>query len=81
MGRAAPVGLAAGLLQIDPRVRAREQLEETTDLPVLVEFPQVRTPFEHRRDRRVSVVVGVFAIIAALVYLGIAGATLLGVLP
>lgn len=80
LGIAAPFGVAAGLLQVDPRIRAREQLEETTDVPILVELPKVRTPYEQRRDRRVSMVVGVFAITAVLIYLGVAGAALLGVL-
>lgn len=80
LGIAAPFGLAAGLLQVDPRVRAREQIEETTDLPVLVELPKVRTPFEQRRDRKVSVVICVFAVAATLTYLAVAGAALIGVL-
>ena len=80
LGLAAPFGLAAGLLQIDPRIRAREQLEEALDFPVLGQLPNVRTPFEQRRDRRLSLVVGVFAVLAVLSYVGIAGASLLGML-
>ena len=80
LGLAAPFGLAAGLLQIDPRVRAREQLEEAFDWPVLAKLPNVRTPFEQRRDRRLSWVVGFFAFVAVLIYIGVAGAALLGML-
>lgn len=80
LGLAAPFGLVAGLLQIDPRVRAREQLEESIELPVLVQLPEVRTPFEQRRDRRVTMLVGVIAIVAVVVYLGVAGAALMGVI-
>ncbi|MBW0146452.1 XrtA system polysaccharide chain length determinant [Marinobacter arenosus] len=80
LGLAAPFGLVAGLLQIDPRVRAREQLEETIELPVLVQLPEIRTPFEQRRDHRVTVVVGVIAVVAVVVYLSVAGAALMGVI-
>lgn len=80
LGLAAPFGVAAGLLQIDPRVRAREQLEETLDMPVLVQLPKIRTPFELRRDRRVTLLVGVIAVIAVVVYLIVAGAALMGVI-
>lgn len=80
LGLAAPFGLVAGLLQIDPRVRAREQLEETIELPVLVQLPHIKTPFEQRRDHRVTMLVGVIAIVAVVVYLGVAGAALMGVI-
>lgn len=80
LGLAAPFGVAAGLLQIDPRVRAREQLEETLELPVLVQLPKIRTPFEIRRDHRVTMLVGLIAVIAVVVYLVVAGAALMGVI-
>lgn len=80
LGLAAPFGLVAGLLQIDPRVRAREQLEESLELPVLVQLPEIKTPFEQRRDRRVTMLVGVIALVTVLVYLGVAGAALMGVI-
>ena len=38
LGIMAPFGAVAGLLQIDPRVRARKQLEEGIGLPVLAEI-------------------------------------------
>ncbi|MEQ9546545.1 MAG: Wzz/FepE/Etk N-terminal domain-containing protein [Marinobacter sp.] len=80
VGLLAPFGLAAGLLQIDPRVRARNQLEEDIGLPVLAELPQVSTPFEQRRDRRVTVLVGAFAIIAVVAYIAIVVASMMGVI-
>lgn len=80
LGLAAPFGLVAGLLQVDPRIRAREQIEEAIELPVLVQLPEIRTPFEQRRDRKVTMLVGVIALIAAIVYLSVAGAALMGVI-
>lgn len=80
LGLLAPFGLAAGLLQIDPRVKARQQLEDDIGLPVLVELPQVRTPFEIRRDRRVTILVGACAIIAVAVYIALVVASMMGVI-
>lgn len=80
LGLAAPFGVAAGLLQIDPRVRAREQLEETLEMPVLVQLPKIRTPFEVRRDHRVTLLVGFFGVVAVVAYLIVAGAALMGVI-
>ncbi|KAA1175039.1 lipopolysaccharide biosynthesis protein [Marinobacter salinexigens] len=69
LGILAPFGAAAGLLQIDPRVRAKEQLEEDIGLPVLIEIPEVRTPFEKRRDRRLTNMVVFCSVITAVVYI------------
>lgn len=80
LGALAPFGAIAGLLQIDPRVRARQQLENAVGLPVLAEIPPVRTPYEKRRDRWVTVIISVCAVIAVVAYIGIAGAALMGVL-
>lgn len=80
LGALAPFGAVAGLLQIDPRVRAKAQLEEEVGLPVLVEVPKVRTPFEKRRDRRVTQLVSVAAAIVAIGYIAIAVASVMGVL-
>lgn len=79
LGLLAPFGAIAGFLQIDPRVRAKSQLEDDVGMPVLIEIPQVRTPFEQRRDRRVTVTVVTAAILLVLAYAGIAGANVLGV--
>lgn len=79
LGAIAPFGAIAGLLQIDPRVRARQQLEEDIGLPVLAEIPLVRTPYEKRRDRRVTIIVSVFAIVAVAAYVAIVAAALMGV--
>jgi len=80
LGAMAPFGAIAGLLQIDPRVRARQQLEEDVGLPVLAEIPPVRTPYEKRRDRWVTLTIIVFAVISVAVYVGIAAAALMGVI-
>jgi capsular polysaccharide biosynthesis protein len=80
LGLLAPFGLAAGVLQIDPRVRARKQLEDGIGLPVLAEIPQVRTPYEKRRDRWLTIMVSVFAVLVIVTYGGIAAASLMGVL-
>lgn len=80
LGILAPFGLVAGLLQIDPRIRVREQLEDELDFPVLVQLPDVKTPFELRRDKKVTFLVGVCAIVAVIVYLSLAGAALMGVI-
>lgn len=80
LGLLAPFGTVAGLLQVDPRIRARKQLEEELGLPVLAEIPLVRTPFEKRRDRRVTVAVSFFAVISISAYVAIVVAAQLGVI-
>ena len=77
LGVLAPFGLVAGLLQIDPRIRARKQLEEELGLPVLAEIPEVRTPYEKRRNRRITVVVSVFAGFVITAYITIVVLSLL----
>ncbi len=80
MGIAAPFGALAGLLQIDPRIRARNQLEEGIGLPVLAEIPQVRTPYEKRRHRKATVLIAVLAAVAASAYVTIVVLAELGVI-
>ncbi|WP_148862565.1 XrtA system polysaccharide chain length determinant [Marinobacter fonticola] len=80
LGALAPFGAVAGLLQIDPRVRAKAQLEDEVGLPVLIEIPKVRTPFERRRDHRVTLAVGVSAAVVAIGYIAIAVASVMGAL-
>lgn len=80
LGAFAPFGLAAGVLQIDPRVRARKQLEDGIGLPVLAEIPHVRTPYEKRKDRFLTVSVSVCAVLVVAAYGGVAGAALMGVI-
>ncbi|WP_420195628.1 XrtA system polysaccharide chain length determinant [Marinobacter sp. GH_1] len=80
LGLAAPFGAVAGLLQIDPRIRARRQLEDDIGLPVLIEIPEARTPYEKRRDRKVTMVVGVFVVLTAAVYIGIVVLAEMGVI-
>lgn len=78
LGIAAPFGAVAGFLQIDPRVRARRQLEDDIGLPVLVDIPEVRTPFEKRRDRRLSLGVAFCSLLVVAVYAAIVLASELG---
>ena len=47
---------------------------------VLAEIPPVRTPFEKRRDRWVTLTIFVFAGVAVAVYVGIATAALMWVI-
>ena len=80
LGIAAPFGAAVGWTQIDPRIRAREQIEELFEFPVLEQIPEVRTPYEKRRDRRVTTIVLALSIVVALAYVGFVGANLAGVI-
>jgi len=80
LGLLAPFGLVAGLLQLDPRIRARRQLEEDLGLPVLAELPHVKTPFEKRRERRVTSAVVVCGTLVALAYIAIVLASMTGVI-
>ncbi|SFM70305.1 XrtA system polysaccharide chain length determinant [Marinobacter pelagius] len=80
LGALAPFGLAAGALQIDPRVRVRKQLEDGIGLPILEEIPKVRTPYEKRKDRRLTVLVGICIALVIAAYGGVAGAALMGVI-
>lgn len=80
LGIAAPFGAAIGWAQLDPRVRCREQIEEELDMLVLEQIPVVRTPFEKRRDRRVTNTLLVLAFLASAAYIGAAVARYLGVI-
>ncbi|GAA0839921.1 hypothetical protein GCM10009113_04180 [Marinobacter szutsaonensis] len=80
LGLLAPFGLVAGLLQLDPRIRARRQLEEDLGLPVLAELPHVPTPYEKRRERRVTAAVVVCGTLVALAYIAIVLASMMGVI-
>lgn len=79
LGMAAPFGAVAGLLQVDPRVRARAQLEDNTVFPVLIEIPEVRTPFEKRRDRGATLTVIICSLVVMVVYVAIAVTSELGI--
>ncbi|TBW51572.1 lipopolysaccharide biosynthesis protein [Marinobacter halodurans] len=80
LGLLAPFGAIAGLLQIDPRVRAKSQLEDEVGIPVLIDIPRVRTPFEMRRERRVTYAVIICAVLVIAAYVGIAVASVMGVI-
>lgn len=80
LGMLAPFGAAVGMLQLDPRIRARQQLEDGLGLPVLVTIPRVRTPFEKRRERRFTMVVGMLAVAVVAVYIAVAVANVVGVI-
>ncbi|MDP4546412.1 XrtA system polysaccharide chain length determinant [Marinobacter sp. MDS2] len=79
LGMAAPFGALAGILQVDPRIRASKQLEDDIGLPVLIEIPKVRTPYEKRLDRKVTLLVGVFALVAVVIYVAVVVLAYLGV--
>lgn len=80
LGALVPFGALAGILQLDPRVRAREQLEDGIGLPVLVEIPAVRTPYERRSNRKQTLFIFVFVLCVAAGYVGIVVAEHMGVL-
>lgn len=80
LGIVAPFGAAVGFVQLDPRVRAREQLEDSIGLPVLAELPRVRTPFEKRRERKLTVLIVVTAVLVSVAYIAVAVSELLGVI-
>ena len=65
LGLLAPFGLLAGLLQIDPRVRSVEQIQQDLEIPLLGSIPPVKTPYERRREKR-----GYFGIALAIIVIG-----------
>jgi polysaccharide chain length determinant protein (PEP-CTERM system associated) len=80
LGALAPFGALAGLLQLDPRVRAKEQLEDSIGLPVLVDIPAVRTPYEKRSNRKQTLFIFIFVFCAVAGYIGIVVTEQMGVL-
>ena len=80
LGAVAPFGAVAGLLQVDPRIRSRDQLQDVLDIRVLEHLPEIRTPFEKRRDRKVTVAVVVMAVLVAAAYVAVALASVFGVI-
>ncbi|GGC73013.1 XrtA system polysaccharide chain length determinant [Marinobacter halophilus] len=79
VGFVAPFGAVAALLQVDPRIRSREQIEDVLELSILEQLPEVRTPFEKRRDRRITLAVSIMAVVVAGAYIAVALAAVLGV--
>jgi len=79
VGLVAPFGAVAALLQVDPRVRSREQIEDVLELPILEQLPEARTPFEKRRDRRITMGVVFMAVIVTSAYIAVALAAVFGV--
>lgn len=79
VGLIAPFGTLAALLQVDPRIRSREQLEDVLELPMLEQLPEVRTPFEQRHDHKVTVAVVITAIFVVGTYIAVALAAVFGV--
>ncbi|PAU81222.1 lipopolysaccharide biosynthesis protein [Halovibrio salipaludis] len=65
LGLMAPLGLLVGVLQIDPRVRSTEQLRDALEIPLLGSIPQVRTPYERRREKR-----GYFVMVVCVILVG-----------
>ncbi|WP_372997821.1 XrtA system polysaccharide chain length determinant [Marinobacter sp.] len=80
LGIVAPFGAAVGWAQVDPRIRCREQLEDELDMLVLEQIPQVRTPYEKRRDRRSTITLVILAVVVAGGYAAVAVARYLGVI-
>jgi hypothetical protein len=80
LGALAPFGALAGILQLDPRVRAKEQLEAGIGLPVLVDIPAVRTPFEKRSSRKQTLFIFIFVFFVVVGYIVIVVAEQMGVL-
>jgi polysaccharide chain length determinant protein (PEP-CTERM system associated) len=80
LGALAPFGALAGILQLDPRVRAKEQLEAGIGLPVLVDIPAVRTPFEKRSSRKQTLFIFIFVFFVVAGYIAIVVAEQMGVL-
>ena len=80
LGLLAPFGLLGGLLQIDPRVRSTEQIEQELDIPLLGSIPPVRTPFERRRERRGYVLMLFVILLVAVAYAGVAFLKFTGVI-
>src|SRR5690606_7411847 len=68
VGVLAPIGLIAGVLQIDPRVRVGSVFEENTGIPVLASVPHIETPVEHRVNRRRTILIGVSALVTIVLY-------------
>jgi polysaccharide chain length determinant protein (PEP-CTERM system associated) len=79
LGALAPFGALAGLLQLDPRVKVREQLEDEVGLPVLAHIPTVRTPYEKRSNRKQTLFIFIFVFFVVAGYIGIVVAEQMGV--
>lgn len=79
LGLIAPFGLAAALVQVDPRIRDKNMVEEELEVPVLSVIPEVRTPFERRRDRQRTWQVAGIAVLVVAGYAAIATLHLVGV--
>ncbi|QCF26301.1 XrtA system polysaccharide chain length determinant [Hydrocarboniclastica marina] len=80
LGLLAPFGLAAGLLQVDPRVRSRQVLQENYSIPVLGEIPQVITPYERRKRKGSFWLLGFAALAVVAGYIAIVVLQLTGVI-
>ena len=80
IGLVAPFGAAIGWVQVDPRIRVRSQVEEEFEFPVLEQIPVVRTPYEKRRDRRITIFVFTLSALVAAAYIAVAAATIIGVI-
>lgn len=79
LGLLAPIGLLAGLLQIDPRVRSTKQMD-VLEIPLLGSIPLVRTPYERRSERRGYIFMVVIVLLVAAGYLSVVSLQATGVL-
>lgn len=71
LGLVAPFGLAGAFVQVDPRVREKGVVEEELGIPVLTVLPEVRTPFEHRRSRRLTWLVVSISVLCVGAYIAV----------
>jgi len=71
MGLILPLGIFAGIYQIDPRVRIGSVLEENTGIPVLTTIPYLSTPLEARKNRYKTILIFGFGIILIIAYISI----------
>ncbi len=70
-GLLAPFGLALVFVQLDPRVRSADQIEQQLEIPVLATIPHWRTASERRSERRQWVAFASVVLVSLGVYGGL----------
>lgn len=70
LGTSIPIGLIFLMIQIDPRIRLREEIESDLNIPVLGEVGRLYTAAELRREKTsiIIIVIGVLAVLALYGY-------------
>lgn len=71
VGLLVPLGLIIVYMQIDSRVRFRERLEASIDVPILSEIPHLYSPTEKRGMRNEYMMLMGFVVLALIGYAGI----------